>query len=56
MYNGLPELRNELFPNQLLQERVLNFSELYLELGEALIPNLIDALKPLDLEFTVLRY
>ncbi len=52
----LTELRNELFPNQSLQERVLNFSELYLELGEALIPNLIDALKPLDLEFTVLRY
>ncbi|MBM1107927.1 bacillithiol biosynthesis cysteine-adding enzyme BshC [Aurantibacter crassamenti] len=48
------ELQNELFPNHSLQERIMNFSELYLEYGEDLIPQLIDSLKPLDLEFTVL--
>src|SRR5690606_14714981 len=29
----LTDLQNELFPNKSLQERQLNFSELYLELG-----------------------
>lgn len=51
----MTEIQNELFPNKNLQERILNFSELYLEYGEALIPMLIQALKPLQLEFVVLR-
>ena len=52
----MAELQNELFPNRSLQERNQNFSELYLELGEDLIPMLIKALKPLKTEFLVLRY
>lgn len=52
----LTELQNQLFPNQSLQERQLNFSELYLEYGTALIPLLIKALKPLQNEFLVLRH
>ncbi len=49
-------LQNALFPGQSLQERQLNFSEMYLELGEELIPGLRKKLQPLDLRFTVLTY
>ena len=49
-------LQNHLFPNQSLQERSLNFSELYMEMGEKLIPFLINALNPLHQEFLVLKY
>ncbi len=51
----LTELQNELFPNGALQERQLNFSELYLEYGNQLIPILKGALDPLKMEFIVLR-
>ena len=51
----MTEIQNTLFPDQSLQERTLNFSELYLELGDDLIPILIEALDPLRLEFTVLE-
>lgn len=51
----MTEIQNDLFPGQSLQERNLNFSELYLELGEDLIPGLIHTLEPLALEFTVLK-
>ena len=47
-------LQDQLFPRQSLQERNTNFSELYLEFGEELIPFLKDNLKPLNLEFSVL--
>lgn len=47
-------LQNTLFPNQSLQERNTNFSELYLEFGDQLIPALIENLKPLQGEFSVL--
>ena len=50
------ELQNQLFPGKSLQERNLNFSELYLEFGETLIPSLLQALKPLQNEFYILRY
>ena len=50
------ELQNELFPNQTLQERSLNFSELYMKYGSELIPKLIGSLKPLNMEFAVLKY
>jgi bacillithiol biosynthesis cysteine-adding enzyme BshC len=49
-------LQNELFPNQSLEERTRNFSEIYLNLGDAFIPMLIDAIKPLDLEFKVIEF
>ncbi len=47
-------LQEQLFPNQGLQERHLNFSELYLEYGEKLIPALIKALQPLKSELIIL--
>ena len=50
----ISKIQNELFPNYSLQERNTNFSELYLEFGETLIPFLKENLKPLDLEFSVL--
>ncbi|WP_289644842.1 bacillithiol biosynthesis cysteine-adding enzyme BshC [Maribacter aestuarii] len=50
----MTDIQNELFPGKSLQERNLNFSELYLEYGDELIPMLVKALKPLRLEFTVL--
>lgn len=52
----LTQLQNELFPNQSLQERQLNFSELYLEYGNNLIEGLMEGLEPLSHEFTLLRY
>ena len=51
----MTDLQNELFPNQSLQERNVNFSELYMEYGDRLIPNLIKTLKPLKGEFMVLN-
>ncbi|MEM9001326.1 MAG: bacillithiol biosynthesis cysteine-adding enzyme BshC [Bacteroidota bacterium] len=52
----LTEIQNTLFPNASLQERQLNFSELYLEFGDDLIPLLIKYLDPLQKEFLVLRH
>jgi bacillithiol biosynthesis cysteine-adding enzyme BshC len=49
-------IQNQLFPNQSLQERSLNFSEIYLEMGDHLIPFLLKALNPLHQEFVVLKY
>lgn len=54
--NRMTELQNQLFPEQSLQERNRNFSELYLERGAALIPDLLDALDPLSLQFSLLTY
>lgn len=51
----MTDIQNELFPNQSLQERQLNFSELYLEYGEELVPMLVKALNPLKNEFLILR-
>ena len=49
-------IQNQLFPNKSLQERSVNFSELYMEMGDKLIPFLVDALNPLHQEFLVLKY
>ncbi|RMA58514.1 bacillithiol biosynthesis cysteine-adding enzyme BshC [Ulvibacter antarcticus] len=51
----LTELQNELFPNQGLQERTLNFSEFYLEYGDILLSELKENLDPLHHEFTILE-
>lgn len=51
----LKNIQNQLFPNQSLQERHLNFSEFYLEYGEDLLDIIKENLDPLDLEFTVLE-
>lgn len=50
----ITDIQNELFPNGSLQERNTNFSELYLEYGDNLIQNLVENLKPLHQEFSVL--
>lgn len=52
----LAALQNNLFPGQNLQERQLNFSEVYLELGEELIPALMENLQVYPSGFMVLRY
>ena len=52
----LTQLQNELFPNQSLQERQLNFSEMYLEMGDAFIPLLLETLDPFCGEFIVLKH
>ncbi|PCJ96899.1 MAG: bacillithiol biosynthesis cysteine-adding enzyme BshC [Flavobacteriaceae bacterium] len=51
----MTDIQNELFPNQSLQERQLNFSELYLEYGDTLIPRLMGALRPLNGKFCILK-
>lgn len=52
----LTKLQNELFPNRSLQERQLNFSEMYLEMGDAFVPMLMDSLDPFCAEFMVLKH
>ena len=52
----LQNLQNELFPHQSLEERTRNFSEMYLILGEDLIPLLMEALNPLQMEFSVIEF
>jgi bacillithiol biosynthesis cysteine-adding enzyme BshC len=47
-------LQNELFPNQSLQERKTNFSEFYLEFGNSFIDKIIQELKPLENNFTII--
>ncbi|MEM7485443.1 MAG: bacillithiol biosynthesis cysteine-adding enzyme BshC [Bacteroidota bacterium] len=51
----MTDIQNELFPNASLQERQLNFSALYLEFGEQLIPELMDSLNPLLNEFLIVK-
>ena len=53
--NRIVSLQNELFPNQGLQERSANFSEFYIEFGATLIEKLMDRLRPLDHEFTIVE-
>ncbi|WP_138434612.1 bacillithiol biosynthesis cysteine-adding enzyme BshC [Winogradskyella algicola] len=48
------DLQEQLFPRQSLQERNINFSELYLEFGDVLIPELKKHLQPLKGEFTII--
>ena len=52
----LTDLQNQLFPNQSLQERQLNFSELYLIYGDSLIPELLEVLRPLKQDFLIFRF
>ena len=51
--NRIIWLQNELFPNQSLQERKANFSEYYLEFGQNFIDKLVEELKPLEQQFSV---
>ena len=51
--NRCTTLQEQLFPGQSLQERNTNFSELYLEYGDALIPELMKSLEPLNQGFMI---
>ncbi|WP_117885144.1 bacillithiol biosynthesis cysteine-adding enzyme BshC [Aureibaculum luteum] len=51
----IKELQNQLFPNQSLEERQRNFSELYLLYGDRLIPTLMATLNPLEGKFSVIQ-
>lgn len=51
----ITNLQDQLFPGQSLQERNLNFSELYLEFGDQLIQQLVLNLQPLKGEFLILE-
>lgn len=47
-------LQNELFPNQVLQERHTNFAEFYEEYGPILLQKIESQLKPLEQNFTII--
>ena len=48
------DIQEQLFPNQSLQERQLNFSEFYLEYGKEFLPQLLNYLNPLEGHFLIL--
>src|SRR5690606_2160010 len=50
----IERLKNKLFPDGVLQERVENFAYYYLKYGDSFIEELVANLKPLDFKFTVL--
>ena len=52
--NQIMLLQNELFPNQTLQERSVNFSEFYIKSNGTLIEKLIETLDPLEFNFTII--
>ncbi len=52
----ITDLQNELFPNQILQERQANFSEFYLEYGELFIQKLMGQFKPLETAFEIVVF
>ena len=54
-WERLATIQNELFPKGSLQERTLNFSALYLELGSELLSVLKKELEPLKPSFTILE-
>ena len=49
------EIQNQLLPNESLEERQRNFSEYYLAYGSTFLDVLKTALKPLQLEFTIIE-
>ena len=51
----LTAIQEYLFPKESLQERTVNFSEMYLEFGEELFQKLKDNLDPLGHEFTIIE-
>ena len=56
LLNRVALIQDQLFPNKSLQERTQNFSELYLEYGQNLIPELVKNLDPLALEFSLIEF
>jgi bacillithiol biosynthesis cysteine-adding enzyme BshC len=47
-------IKTRLFPNGVLQERVLNLAPMYVLYGDDFIDSLLASFRPLDLQFTVL--
>src|SRR5690606_2497431 len=52
----IAQLQNELFPFRSLQERHTNFTKMYREYGEDLIPAIIENLNTLHLEFKIITF
>ncbi|SEA74854.1 bacillithiol biosynthesis cysteine-adding enzyme BshC [Pedobacter hartonius] len=50
----IDNLKQKLFPNGVLQERVLNIAPMYVLYGDNFIESLFTAFKPLDYKFTVI--
>ena len=53
--NRILQLQNDLFPNQGLQERQVNFAEFYVDYGDELLERLFTELQPLKQEFNVIE-
>jgi len=51
----ITSIQNDLFPNNTLQERSVNFSEFYLEYGEEFIKILKENISPLNNKFTIIE-
>ncbi|MBT8309810.1 MAG: bacillithiol biosynthesis cysteine-adding enzyme BshC [Flavobacteriaceae bacterium] len=51
----IKEIQEGLFPGKSLQERNLNFSQLYLEHGKEMVEKLVEVLDPLSGKFTILE-
>ena len=51
----LTSIQDQLFPKESLQERTVNFSELYLEFGDLLLDEIKKELDPLVGKFTILK-
>ena len=52
--NQIERIKDKLFPNGVLQERVENFGDYYVKYGDDFIKELIHHFKPLEFKFTVL--
>jgi len=52
--NQIDRIKEKLFPNGTLQERIENFGSYYVAQGDSFIEELVDHFKPLDFKFTVL--
>ena len=51
----MTDIKTALFPGESLQERNTNFSEFYLEYGDALISQLMNSLNPLKHQFLIIE-
>ncbi|MCX2481103.1 bacillithiol biosynthesis cysteine-adding enzyme BshC [Pedobacter sp. MC2016-15] len=50
----IEDLKDKLFPNGVMQERVLNIAPMYVLYGDDFIESLLQAFQPLDYKFTIL--
>ncbi len=54
--NSIISIQNELFPNNSLQERTINFTTFYEKMGDDFIKELMYNLDPLESKFTIFIY